>query len=69
LRQRARRARARTIQLPEGGRELNRRFRAAEAFTDDALVNATLRLALPMKEIAAGPKRVRPKRSPAKKSA
>lgn len=41
----------------------------AEAFTDDAQVNATLRLALQMKEIAGGPKRVRPKRAPTKKSA
>jgi hypothetical protein len=41
----------------------------AEAFTDDALVNATLRLALQMKQIAGGAKRVRPKRSPTKKSA
>ena len=41
----------------------------AEAFTDDAQVNATLRLALQMKEIAGGPKRARPKRSPTKKSA
>jgi hypothetical protein len=41
----------------------------AEAFTDDAQVNATLRLALQMKEIAGAPKRTRPKRSPTKKSA
>jgi hypothetical protein len=41
----------------------------AQEFTDDAQVNATLRLALQMKEVAGGPKRARPKRSPSKKSA
>lgn len=41
----------------------------AEAFEDDAQVNATLRLALQMKAVTGGPKRARPKRSTAKKSA
>lgn len=41
----------------------------AEAFADDAQINATLRLALQMKEVAGGPQRARPKRPSAKKSA
>ncbi len=41
----------------------------AEAFADDAQINATLRLALQMNEVTGGPKRARPKRSSAKKSA
>ena len=41
----------------------------AAAFADDAQVNATLRLALRMKEITAGPKGARPKRQVTKKSA
>ena len=40
----------------------------AEAFTDDAAVNATLRLALQMRDLAGKPKRAKA-RPPAKKSA
>jgi hypothetical protein len=40
----------------------------AHAFTDDASVNATLRLALQMREVATAPRRARAK-PPTKKSA